>query len=248
MAVFSWSPTSLAVVFIIVGVIAYLLARISLAFFAKQADRNPLTMPVAAFVGTITTAWALSLGFTAADIWSVNATASQMASAERSSMTRLAGMAAPEALNLTELQESLRDYYHAVNDVEWLQGANRTPEKLVEQALQRIRLSLIALSKTNVSDPILGQLVQDFDELQDARNSRLAIGESSGNHIKWYLVLFLTFLSAISVAAVHADREKAGRKAAALFAVTAGFSLWILALHVNPYVGVAQVTLGKVRF
>ena len=232
--------------FIAMGVISFFLGTAFLAIFARQAQSNPLTMPVAAFVGTITTAWALSLGFTAADVWSVNSRASEVASAERSSMMRLAGMAKPEALASTELVKGLQAYKSAVVSVEW-ENANRAPAPAVEQALQDIRLALISLSKTGLPDPIIGQMVQDFDELQDARNSRLAIGASSVNQLKWYLVLFLTMLSAIVIGAVHADRPYAGRKSILIFAVTASVSLWILALHANPYVGVAQVTLGDAR-
>lgn len=246
MDVFSWSPVVMMLPFVVVGAITFFLGTAFLAIFARQARRDPLSMPVAAFVGTITTAWALSLGFTAADVWSVNSRANEFASAERSSMMRLAGMAKPEALASTELMNGLQAYKGAVVATEW-PNANRAPEPAVEQALQGIRLALIGLSKTGLPDPIIGQMVQDFDELQDARNSRLAIGASSVNQLKWYLVLFLTMLSAIVIGAVHADRPHAGRKAILIFAVTASVSLWILALHANPYVGVAQVTLGDAR-
>ncbi|WP_245439527.1 hypothetical protein [Aminobacter sp. MSH1] len=244
--IFSWSPIVLTLPFIVIGIVSFFLGAAFLAIFARQAQGDPLSMPVAAFVGTITTAWALSLGFTAADVWSVNARASEVASAERSSMMRLAGMAKPEALASAELLNGLLAYKDAVISLEW-PNANHSPEPAVEQALQDIRLALIALSKSGLPDPIIGQMVQDFDELQDARNSRLAIGAGSVNQLKWYLVLFLTMLSAVVIGAVHADRPHAGRKAILIFAVTASVSLWILALHANPYVGVAQVTLGDAR-
>lgn len=246
MDIFSWSPLLLTLPFLLIGAVVYFLGVFCLSIFARQAERNLMSMPVAAFVGTITTAWALALGFTAADVWSVNARATQVASEERSSMIRLAGMAKPEALGSAALVSGLKAYKDASTADEW-GDANMAPARSVELALQDIRLGLIGLSKAEVSDPIIGQMVQDFDELQDARNSRLAIGAGSVNQLKWYLVLFLTMLSAVAIGAVHADRPHAGRKAIAMFAVTAGVSLWILALHTNPYVGVAQVTLGDAR-
>ncbi|WP_269933312.1 bestrophin-like domain [Aminobacter sp. HY435] len=246
MDIFSWSPILLTLPFILIGVAVYFLGVFCLSIFARQAKRNPLSIPVATFVGTITTAWALSLGFTAADVWSVNARATQVAAEERSSMMRLAGMVKPEALDSAELVTGLKAYKDASAADEW-HNANLSPARSVEQALQHIRLGLIGLSKADVADPIIGQMAQDFDELQDARNSRLAIGAGSVNQLKWYLVLFLTMLSAVVIGAVHADKPKAGRKAIAMFAVTACVSLWILALHTNPYVGVAQVTLGDAR-
>ena len=90
MDIFSWSPLLLTLPFLLIGAVVYILGVFCLSIFARQAERNLMSMPVAAFVGTIATAWALSLGFTAADVWSVNSRATQVASEERSSMIRLA--------------------------------------------------------------------------------------------------------------------------------------------------------------
>ena len=66
----------------------------------------------------------------------------------------------------------------------------RNGAKYLDTRSGRIRLAMIDLAKAGHPDPIISQMVQDLDELQDARNSRLAIGTSSVNQLKWYLVLF----------------------------------------------------------
>lgn len=71
--------------------------------------------------------------------------------------------------------------------------------------------------------------------MQDAQSERLAIGQGSHSAYKWNFVIFLTVLSQITIAAVHADRPPAGHRALAIFTVAATVSLWILALHANPY-------------
>ncbi|MBX8828037.1 hypothetical protein HBA93_20755, partial [Ochrobactrum sp. SFR4] len=63
----------------------------------------------------------------------------------------------------------------------------------------------------------------------------------SVNHYKWYLVFFLTVLTLVVIASVHADRPKAGRKALAIYIVTASMSMWILAIHTSPYRGVGRI-------
>jgi hypothetical protein len=233
--------------FAVIGFATAVIGMLFLHFFARQADINTLTIPVAAFVGAITTAWALSLGFTAADVWASDTRARQVASEERSSIIRLAGKANPPALDSSEQMGGLKTYLKAVQETEWGRDVNTAPAPETEEALQTMRLALISLSKADVGAALMAKLVQDFDELQDARNGRLAIGSSSVNHFKWYLVIFLTILSVIVIAAVHADRIPAGRKSIVIYSVTASVSLWILAIHANPYVGATRITLGELQ-
>lgn len=197
--------------------------------------KAPELVPVAAFLGTISTAWALSLGFAASDIWSLNSRADQASAWERSAVTRLIGIAEPDALNIPAMHDALIAYMQAVHDNEWNGLKNRETDPAVDAAVQDIRLAIISMAKRGISDPLITKSVQDFDELQDARNERLAVGESAIDESKWYLVLFLTFLTMIAIASVHADRPGAGRNALIIFAVAAGFSMWILVLHANPY-------------
>ena len=205
-------------------------------------------VPVATFLSTVATAWALALGFAAADVWANTTLATQAASEERSSISRLAGMARPDALDLPMMREGLINYNNAVRDIEWGQTANTEATPEVDEALQVIRLSIIVASRSGTSEPLLAKMIQDFDELQDARNKRLAIGDSSVSEYKWYLVFFLTFLSMVSIVAVHADRPAAARNALVIFATAATVSLWILILHATPYTGEAAITFEDIRF
>ena len=240
-AIFSFSAFLLMLVAIAFGLVSLAIASGALAYFRRQADRNAATVPVATFIGTIATAWALALGFAAADVWTIRAKAEQAASEERSAIGRLAGMASPEALDAADLLQGLSQYRRAFLEKEWAELGNQDPAPEVEQALQNIRLAIIVLANGPVPDTLVAKMTQDFDELQDARNKRLAVGETSVSEYKWYLVLFLTVLSMIAMAAVHADRPLAGRNALLIFATAAVVSLWILALHADPYTGPASI-------
>ncbi|MFU0503130.1 bestrophin-like domain [Pseudaminobacter sp. NGMCC 1.201702] len=246
--IFSLSAPALLLLFSVFGGACLAASMALLSYFRRRAECAPETIPVAAFVGTIATAWALSLGFAAADVWSVKAQAEQVASEERSTIGRLAGMASADALNIPQLLEALRAYKRAVKTGEWERSGNRTPSTEVDRALQQIRLAIIGMAMDKTPASLMGKMTQDFDELQDARNKRLAIGSTSVSKYKWYLVLFLTFLSMVAIAAVHADRPIAGRNALSIFTVAAVVSLWILALHASPYAGAARIEFDAVHF
>ncbi|MBC2885976.1 hypothetical protein H7Q97_11280 [Ochrobactrum sp. CM-21-5] len=229
------------IAFVILGVGFYALGRLALHILSRHAANDILSIPIGAFIGTIATAWALSLGFVAADIWSVNSKADQATSEERSAIYRLLGSSSADILSAPQLSTALKGYQRAVIEDEWQKNVNITPARTVENALQTIRKEIINLARTDIPSPVISQLINDFDELQDARNTRLAVGSTSVDYYKWYLVLSLTVLTAVTVAATHADRTRAGIKALAIYAITASFCLWILAIHANPYQGLERL-------
>lgn len=227
--------------FAILGLCVYSVGYFALHILSHHAKNDILSVPIGAFVSTIATAWALSLGFVAADIWTANSKADQATSDERSSIYRLIGAASPEILNAPQLTATLIEYRQAVVKDEWLENSNIEPAHSVEAALQNIRREIVDLAKTNIPTPIISQLVHDFDELQDARNTRLSVGATSVDMYKWYLLIALTVLTAITIASTHADRARAGIKALIIYSITAAFSLWILAIHANPYQGIERL-------
>ncbi|WP_139976794.1 DUF4239 domain-containing protein [Ochrobactrum sp. CGA5] len=235
-------PTYLSfMAFAVLGIVFYAVGRFALDMLSKHAANDVLSIPIGAFISTIATAWALSLGFVAADIWSVNSRADQAISEERSAISRLIGTSKTEILNAPKLTAALTGYRLAVINDEWREKINVEPAGSVETALQNIRREIINLARSDVPSPVISQLINDFDELQDARNTRLAVGSTSIDYYKWYLVLSLTFLTAITIAATHADRVRAGVKALVIYSLTASFCLWILAIHANPYQGLERL-------
>jgi hypothetical protein len=240
--IFALPPLPLLAAFAAFVALSLLLSLLALRALHRRWEQDARILPVAPFFTAVTTIWALSLGFAAADLWGVRAQAEQASSAERSSISRLHGMSADDALDAPRLREALAAYASAVAQVEWGEAANARPAEEVERALQSMRLAIIELARAGTPAALMAKMAQDFDELQDARNTRLAIGAGSISEYKWYLVLVLTVMSMIAIAAVHADRPPAGRWSLAIFAVAATASLWILALYANPYSGGARIT------
>jgi len=224
------SAPMLFVLFTAFGLTFYLAGRLALYFLSKHASRDILSIPQSAFLGTI-----------AADIWAVNSRADQAASMERSSIIRLLRSAEPDILNSPKLNDGILTYRKQVAMREWLEGKNVLPDEQVEKALHDLRGEIADLARGNAPSLLISQAIHDLSNLQDARNMRLAVGNTSIDYYKWYLVMFLTLLTAITIAATHADRKLAGRRALAIYAITASVSLWILAIHANPYDGLEEL-------
>lgn len=235
--IYQLSVPVLFVMFALFGIGFYLIGRLALLILSRHATRDSRSIPQPAFLGTIATEWALSLGFIAADIWAVNSKADQAASVERSTISRLLRSAEPDILDAMKLASDVTAYRQAVATKEWLEGKNVEPDESVEKVLLDISGEIALLARGNAPTPLISQAINDFSDMQDARSLRLAVGNTSIDYYKWYLVIFLTLLTAITIAATHADRIWAGKRALAIYAVTASMSLWILAIHANPYDG-----------
>ncbi|MBN9027522.1 MAG: hypothetical protein J0H20_18460 [Rhizobiales bacterium] len=231
------SVPMLFVLFTAFGLAFYGIGRVALHFLSGHAIRDVGSIPQSAFLGTIATAWALSLGFIAADIWAVNSRADQATSMERSAIARLLRSAEVDILDSSKLAAGIIAYRQEVASKEWLQDKNEKPDDQVETILHDLRGEVATLARGKAPASLVSQVMTDFNDLQDARNLRLAVGNTSIDYYKWYLVMFLTVLTAVTIAATHADRTRAGRRALAIYAITASMSLWILAIHANPYDG-----------
>lgn len=229
------------IAFSALGLSFYLLGRGMLYIFARYASDSHLSIPIGAFIGTVATAWALSLGFIAADIWNVGSKADQATSDERSAIVRLIGIARSPAIHAPELSNAVIQYRTAVIDDEWTKNINLLPALSVENALQNIRNEILAMAKNDIPAPIITHLLNDFDILQNSRNMRLAVGTSSVDAYKWYLVLSLTLMTIMTIASTHADRIRAGSMALFIYSFSATLCLWILAIHANPYQGLAKL-------
>ncbi len=239
---FSFDSLMLLAIILIAGAVSYGIAVLILRIMHRRLEGEGARVPVPAYFTAVTTIWALIFGFVAAEVWQMNNRAVEASLAERSSIQRLAGSAAVEALDLFTLRVGLSDYVTAVTEDEWGAGANGAPHPRADAAVQAIRLALLEAARTNTPEPLLAKMIVDFDELQDARELRLAIGQRHVAELKWALVVVLALLSQIAIAFVHRDRLRAGRAAIAIFTVAACLSIWLVALHASPYSGSVSIS------
>lgn len=208
--------------------------------------RTPNSIPHATFIGTMATAWALTLGFLASDIWALGARADQAIATEQTAITRLWGAAHPEALDNPRIVHALEVYISSLNNEEMNADGFLSQSEMVDRALHTIRIEVIRTNNSR-SDLTSFRLTEDFDNLENARNERLAIAVTSVDLLRWYLVLVFTFLTLFAIGVCHGDRPPAGRVAMLLYATGAGVCLWILAIHANPFQNTMQLHLPYQR-
>ena len=244
-----WIDAFILLGWIAAGSLAVLYASfLLLRLMHERAAGDPASVPVASYFGAITPIWALIFGFVAAEVWSTNSNAGVAAVEERSALIRLHGMAVPDALALENLESALRLYSAEVVHSEWNTNGNRSPAPQAEEALQEIRLAMLAADRRGVSPVLMAKMVADFDELQDARTKRLAIGARDMQPLKWALVVVLGMMSMVSIAFVHRDKPRAGRTALKIFAVAAAAAIWLVLLHSSPYLGPVRVDSTALLF
>jgi len=154
-AVFQLSVYMSFLAFTALGLAFFLFGRLVLYFVAKHAKHNHLSIPIAAFIGTVATAWALALGLVAADIWAVGSKADQATSDERSAIVRLISTANSPAINAPQLRGAPIKYRTAVIDDEWTKNINLSLVTSVEAALQNIRNKIFAKSQSDLPTPII---------------------------------------------------------------------------------------------
>lgn len=227
-------PAFVAVVFAFV--VICIGAGLGLVWFLGRLP-GPIAarLPAATFVAVTSTAWALSLGFAASDIFALEGKADQAALAERSAVLRIMGAASPEALNNADLTAAVQAYADVVVEKEWGQLNNRSAAREADAAIQVLRVELMKLHSQGVPDVLVGKVLRDFDELQDARNLRLAIGESAVDDTKWLLIVMLSLLTALNIALVNAATPKAAWNALLVYGVTLFMCFVILGLNSDPY-------------
>lgn len=235
-SILSLPPAPLFFTILLFVTIAALVAFLVLHTLRRVFKTATAAVPVATFLSVTATAWALALGFAAADIWTLRNAADKATSEERSAVMRLAGIAEVEALDIPHLLEVMEDYVERVSTVEWGQNLNAVADPEVDEILQSVRLVIVDLARSGLPVPLVNKTVRDFDELQDARNSRLSIGQSVVDDAKWYLVIILTVMSMIAISACHLDRPLAGFNALWIYGVVVLSSLWVLGIHINPYI------------
>ena len=128
---------------------------------------------------------------------------------------------------------------------EWGKSFNQTSNPKAKEVLERIsgniwsgtiscfngknKQSTCVDSFTNTS------LIKAHDDLRNAREQRLSLGYLQSINTKWLLAIFLGFIAALSVAAVHRNNQKTCFISLVLFCGSLWVSFSIVTMYSNPY-------------
>lgn len=241
---FDRPPLYQLVVIAVVTGLAWAGARLLLDRLHRRLAAGGALLPVAPFFVSVTTVFALFLGFLAADVWDDKQRASDAAYRERSALQRFVTLVGPGALDDPQALAAAARYRSSVVEREWRGARNAAADPQARAALRALWAAAARLSAGGASSPAAAHLFAVLDDLEAARAERLSIGADAGGSNAWYSVLALWLFSFAALAAVHLDRPPAGRLALTLFALATGASFFFLVLHDSPYGGGIRIDSG----
>ena len=213
--IFALNPALMFALFAAFGLVTYLLAVGALGWFGRGAPVAAAAMPVPNFAATITTAWALALGFAAADIWTANSQARLAAAEERSAIARMIGISGSDMLTRPGMVSSLRAYKEAVAGAEWGELRNGRPHESVDAAIEVLIRTRSSPSFRTPQPGCRGRKSSDGfrTSLQDSRSARSgARGREPGAKRTTMVSSAVPDRASqgLPLAAVHADRNAGG--------------------------------------
>lgn len=231
---FSQPPLVQLLAFTVHGLAVFLIA---LWFMKLPRWRFPdlsEIVPVGPSFASVTSIFALLLAFHAASIWSHRQAAERAFTLLQASVDRFDDLVGPAGLNAHDVQKALRTYVQSAVDEEWTALRNTRMGDQTEIALLDLELALL---KFQLAQPEVArvQLNGLLDDIFQSRSERLWIGQHHTEPIVWLSVLLIGCLSHLAIAAIHADKPRAGAVMLALFALTTTIAYWSLGLLSDPY-------------
>lgn len=189
------------------------------------------------FLTVINVIFALNLAFLANDTWNARDRALDAVYHEAGSLRNLLDFAGqlPDPLQST-LVSLVEDYAHLTVVDEWPRLARREDNPAVAAKLDAI-LAFISSKEVTSALPssVASQLLQQSAQVRITRDLRIALSQTHVNPLKWLGMVFLGFLTMISIAMVHIEQPRAQMMAVLLFSTAAAPTAAIILIHGNPF-------------
>lgn len=233
-SLFSQSPLFQLLVFSLHGLIVFLVALLFMKALKRFCPDLPSIIPVGPSFASVTSIFALLLAFHAAAIWSQRQTAERAFIQAQSAVYRFDDIVSPAGLDSKEVSAALRKYVHSAVRDEWLGTGNKMMSDSTEAAFLSLELTLLKF-QINQPPAVQTQLTNLLNEIARSRSDRLWVGSHHTDGYIWLSVLLIGILSHFAIAAIHADRPRAGRLMLALFAITTTIAFWSLGVMSDPY-------------
>lgn len=203
------------------------------------------------FLTVINVIFALNLAFLANDTWNARDRALDAVYHEAGSLQNLMDLAGqlPQSQR-SALVAAVETYARLAVTDEWPRLARREHDQGVGAQLDTL-VALVASKEvtSSVAPPIVTQLLQQAVQVRNTRELRIALSQTHVNPLKWLGMIFLGFLTMISIAMVHVDNPRAQFLAVVLFATAAAPTAAIILIHGNPFqhpMAIASAPIGEI--
>jgi hypothetical protein len=189
------------------------------------------------FLTVINVIFALNLAFLANDTWNARDRALNAVFQEAGNLRSLVDLAVdlPDPIR-SEVTEAVGRYAALTVGDEWRRLGRRQSSEAVSAQLD----ALVALLSTNrvahaVNSSAHALMLRQAIEIRSTRDLRIALSRTHVNPLKWLGMVFLGFLTMISIAMVHVDQPRAQFLSVLLFATAAAPTAAIILIHGNPF-------------
>lgn len=189
------------------------------------------------FLTVINVIFALNLAFLANDTWNARDQALSAVYRESGSLMNILDFAEnlPETVR-SDLIRAVETYASLTVTTEWPRLARRESSREVSRQLDTL-VSLVSGGTVSraVDSSVAGQLIQQAVDVRSMRDLRIALSLTHVHPLKWLGMVFLGFLTMVSILMVHVDQRRAQLLAVLLFATAAAPTAAIILIHGNPF-------------
>jgi hypothetical protein len=223
----------------VIGVISFLLVYKTRLF--NHLLVGPLVPPFLALPAIM---FAFLMGFMSAEAWQNFSYARSSLINEASAVSRLINIPVQPPEYQVRSTDLLKTYLQTSLNDEWAGRHNEASSAKASNVINQLENNVWDARKHCVQGaaPVVCMdsiattaFIKGIDDLRNAREQRLSLGYELGINYKWALAIFLAFISAISVAAVHRHDRKTGLIALSLFCLSLWVAFSMVSLHINPY-------------
>lgn len=231
---FALPPLFQLAIFALHGTLVLSFAIVFMVAVSRRASDLSSIVPVGPSFAAITSIFAVVVGFHAASIWAHRQNAERAFTQAQSAIYRMDDILSPAGVGAKEIRAVLHQYVEAAVHDEWLGLGNKRMSDKAEQAFLGLELALLKQTGS-LPTTTQSQLMGLFGDLSKARTERLWIGSHHTEGYAWLAVLLLGFMSHLAIAAIHVDKQRAGRIMLCLFAITTTVTYWCLGIIADPY-------------
>jgi hypothetical protein len=223
-----------------------------IAFYPKFTNAvNKLVGMNTGLYGPVTTLFTLTAALLGAAVWGNFQQINAAISSERVAIINYVFTieSAPQ-LRSAGLTEALAEYVVAVVEDEWPRLSDGVVSSKTARAFQYLMKKSVAEAQNpELSSVVSPMFIRSIEALRTARQQRIGFRFHNVETTRWFALLFLGILAQMTVMITHLENRKKATMAVALTIVSCLVisMTTLIALSVNPYEGMIQVSVEPIK-
>ena len=248
-AMYLWS------IILLLLIASIVLPPVALWWLSQRSKFSPFLHGLATveppFMGVMGVLFSLNLVFVCNEVWQSRETAKLAMLRESEALFNIASIAANiPGRGGIPLMEAAREYAEAAIAFDFPRGGapaeGAAPTSLTRSSLPaidqltRVILDVAVLEKMHAA--VRSQLLSQLETVRDKRLERLVLTEIAPNKVKWLLLVFLGFVTLLSIALVHITNARALLVACLVYVFAINSFIGSLYYCQSPFAGFDPLT------